>query len=423
MLKPGKGIVVLASVGLLVAPINIGAQQCHRQVQLCLDTEYVCRPIPTSLRPVSAIASADEGWLPGGACGTRSCFLIGTCPCGTPLSKGVCTEGGGGACDCGPGYNDPCTYGGIELNEMLAADQVRGASAEASSEPGKLYLPNLGSALTKRHIGALEQTRSFYRDLTTVYLSAGVWFSFPDRTGEGEIEYWGSGQKYRLRSTVDPRLGLSSGIEAAYDGERYQLLYLADAILSLRRADPKQTPAPFLNPLFLPISFLGLRDDDCYACEPTLRTVVDEQRWLSRVGVARALAETSDGRTLVLPGSSLAGEPFFFRVVLAQDRDLVSRIEWARPSGRAVITLELSRYQRVEGSSRPFPHHMVMTSFDEKGERLLSIHYMVKTLRLNAPVEPTRFTIPFDDAQTVIDEDVPTFLKHRQLADEPLEEQ
>jgi hypothetical protein len=58
----------------------------------------------------------------------------------------------------------------------------------------------------------------------------------------------------------------------------------------------------------------------------------------------------------------------------------------------------------------------------EKGERLLSIHYMVKTLRLNAPVEPARFTIPSDDAQTMIDEDVPTFLKHRQLTHESPEE-
>jgi hypothetical protein len=47
---------------------------------------------------------------------------------------------------------------------------------------------------------------------------------------------------------------------------------------------------------------------------------------------------------------------------------------------------------------------------------------MVKTLRLNAPVEPARFTIPSDDAQTVIDEDVPTFLKHRQLTHESPEE-
>ncbi|MFL6290098.1 MAG: hypothetical protein ACJ759_04305, partial [Thermoanaerobaculia bacterium] len=109
------------------------------------------------------------------------------------------------------------------------------------------------------------------------------------------------------------------------------------------------------------------------------------------------------------------------RVVLAKDRASVPRIDWVRPGGRPVITLELSNYQPVEGSSRRFPYHIVMTSFDKDGTRLVSVHYMVKTLRLNAPVEARTFTIPFEAAKTVIDEDVPTYLKHYQLAVDPPE--
>jgi hypothetical protein len=347
-----SGVVFVTS--LLLASLSNPAQQSHSIVQACLDPQSSCTPIPTSLRPE-------------------------------------------------------------DLNEMLDSTQSSSVLARDAGQSVQRYLPDLGSrSLAKRYIGTLEPLRSFYGAASSLYLDAGVWFNFPDRTGEGAIQYWAEGPKYRMRATVDPRLGLSPDFETAYDGERYQLLYLADSRLSLWKEDPKQTPAPFPNPLFLPLSFLGFKDD-CHACEPTLGMAADATRWSSRLGLARGQAGGSDESALILPGSSLDGEPFYYRVVLAKDRENPSRIDWVRPDGRTVMTLELSRYQPVEGSSRRFPYHIVVTSFDRSGARLLSVHYMVKTLRLNAPVEPKTFTIPFDSAKIVIDEDVPTFLKHYQL--------
>ncbi len=52
-----------------------------------------CVPIPTSL-PVAnggSVGGGDIGWVPnGGACGTKSCYLILRCACGSPLSTQWC---------------------------------------------------------------------------------------------------------------------------------------------------------------------------------------------------------------------------------------------------------------------------------------------------------------------------------------------
>ncbi|HEY2739256.1 MAG TPA: hypothetical protein VGK45_12695, partial [Thermoanaerobaculia bacterium] len=151
------------------------------------------------------------------------------------------------------------------------------------------------------------------------------------------------------------------------------------------------------------------------ACVLTLPAAQDNARWQERIGAGRTVESSSKAIVLALPGTQIAGQPFYFRVVIDPVHDLVSRIEWVRQDGKVIKALELLRYEKAEGSKQLFPHHLVMNAFDEQGKRSGSAHFMVKELRLNTSIDAERFQIPFSAAGTVIDEDAHTFLKHPQL--------
>jgi hypothetical protein len=316
----------------------------------------------------------------------------------------------------------PCEYGSETLDLMLTPPDGPGvepgteaAAAETAARP--LYLPPTGErSLASRHTAVLDRLRAFYQALSSVHLEAGVWISQPARTGEGSYEYWESGGRYFLRAGADPRLGLAEGLAAAYDGERSAQLFLESSRLSLWHREVSTLFAPFGNPFFLPLIFLEPYDESCTTCNGNLRAVLDEARW-ARIREVRGTVQGA-GRTrttaLLLPGSQLAGRPYYFRV-LVNRAEQIYRIDFVRPEGHVFATVDLQNYRAVEGAALPFPHHLVSTTFDDAGQQIGSIHFMIKTLEVNRPVDPERFTISPDLAQTVIDEETRSFLKHPQL--------
>ena len=304
---------------------------------------------------------------------------------------------------------------------MLAPDDEAGASwaTGASTASASLYMPAAGGrAVSPRHLVALERLRQFYAEIRSVHLDAGAWIWNPTRSGEGTYEYWADGEKYRLRSTADPRLGLAQNVEAAWDLDKFQTHYLEESRLHLREQNLGKVPAAFENPFFLPVSFLTADDDTCPTCETTLKLVMDETRWAARVGLARSVPAGRSRVNLTLPGGQLAGKPYYHRVLVDTRRNEVLRMELVRPDGRVFGAIDFSRFAPVAGSAIPFPHHIVLTSFDEQGQRSGGVHFMVKTLELNRPIEPERFTLAAADARIVIDEDARTFLKHPRLKQE-----
>jgi hypothetical protein len=405
-------------LGLLVAA-SVDAQSstfCHDAVQACTDPRYLdCAQIPTSLRPLETLPTAADGWLPGGVCGTRSCMMLFRCPCGNSLSKSVCIEGGGsGACDCGPQSGQPCEYLVTTLNKMLEPRTLTRPDTPPPV-PVKMYIPaGREPGLNAKHRELLEGWRRFFEKLASVELEAGVWLNFPGRNGEGELKYLASGSKYWLRAVADHRMGLAPSLEAAYDGKFHQILYLDDSRLSLWRKDPRQIPAPFPNPFYLPVSFLGLSGESCDACEWKADDIRDSNRWLQRFNLGRSDAAGS----FLLPGGTLHETPFYYRITL-DEGGLISKIESVLSSGKVFRAVELTNYQQVERSQQKYPHHLLVAVFDENGETLGTVHYGVKALRVNGRMKSNKFTIPKTDAQIVIDEDVPTFLKHPRLAKPP----
>jgi len=264
------------------------------------------------------------------------------------------------------------------------------------------------------HRELLNGWREFFQGLSSVQLESGVWLNFPGRNGEGEFKYLAAGPKYWLRATADHRMGLAPSLESAYDGKLHQILYLEDSRLSLWRKDPRQIPAPFPNPLYLPVSFLGLSGDSCDACDWKADDIRDSNRWLQRLSTAR----TETPNSFLLSGGSLHEKPFYYLVSVGND-GLIAKIESVLSTGKIFRTVELSNYQQAEGSPHRYPFHVLVSAFDEEGKVLGTVHYMVKALRFNGRMKSERFTISQKDAKVIIDEDVPMFLKHPQLAKPP----
>jgi hypothetical protein len=442
------------------------AQSCHAIVPVC-STDASCLADTTSLPPVSPFALVTDGYDTGSACGTKACYVIFRCTCGVPLGNSLCGPGiayndgcdlddncddGGGGGGAGGGFPcDPedsacfnsaphgssskaaskpaapstafagCDNRGAkhslgELNKMLA---TRDAGPQAASTPWQpaLYVPPVAkSGGADHYLSMLDQVRRFYEAVNSLELEASAWIWLPERSGRGTVEYAVSGDRYRFRTTTDRGLGLTGDVEMAYDLEHYQLFLVDMASLSLYSQTPDRLPSPLPNPFFLPAAFLGLEDDACHACLVTLGKVTSRDRWQSRMSVAFAAdGGAGGGRALIVPGSQLQGEPYFYRLSESPDGKGVGRIEMVRPNGHVFGTLTLDRYRPIEGSSQLFPRLLVFAVFDEAGGTAASISYSVTKMRLNAAVDQSVFRVPFEKARMVIDEDAHSFLKHPSL--------
>jgi hypothetical protein len=468
--KVGLVLAVAVAAFVCVPVLAVGQNPtCHSIIPVCVaanpsEEQAGCLPIPTSLRPVSLFPDSYDGWDGTGTCGTMPCYLLFRCPCGAPLSSAVCSDSLGGpggplcdptfdpTCGCDPlsdptcgGFGDPWPPCGIDgslcynsigrpatraakgcyhnpqceqgsrcealVNSLLAPELPQTAST-ISPRTTELYLPAGQRESAALYSGALDRLRSFYQGLASIELDATVWIGLPGRSGHGTLHYATSGDKYHLRAASDRELGLSFDVEMAYDLEKHQLLNTSMSTLSLYSRAPSYLPAPFPNPLFLPVAFLGFSDESCGGCQPTVSDVAT--RWQSRMGSAFVAHEDASRGPLIVEGTKLQGEPFFYRVYFAgNDRPVVSRIDLVRPSGRVIDQVVLQDYRVVEGGAL-FPHYLAVTGLSEDGKPLASVHFTIDCLRLNGPV-PDQFTLGFTQARIVIDEDSHTFLKHPSL--------
>lgn len=171
-------------------------------------------------------------------------------------------------------------------------------------------------------------------------------------------------------------------------------------------------PTALRNPLFLPVIFTGGEDDGCPTCALNLADVQDQARWAAVLGGIRR--GDREG-TLLVPGSLLDGEPFFFRILVDPD-GLVSEIHMVRPNGHVIKAIRLFSYRSAGSSGRfQFPWHIVEESFSPEGDAVSAIHYKLTLLREDQKFTPRDFRLNLRNAATVIDEDGRRLLKHPQL--------
>lgn len=263
----------------------------------------------------------------------------------------------------------------------------------------------------------LQELRKFYASADSIYMRASVEISIREPLyeghpaplcGEGIIEHWESGNMFRTRASLDPRLGLLEGLDYALGPAGYQLYNPAGDVLAVE--DPRFSPEglvqvalPTPNPLYLPTVFLEPGDDACPGCQLTLDFLNETGRWVDALSQWSSGPDT--GGELVVTQGGRDGAPVEI-VIGFRERDgdglgnagqEVGSIRRIGVDG-TVITTTLLDFQPVPGAEHlRFPRRILHQgdALDaEEGMRPSSIaEYRIEVLEVNEAIDPSIFTI------------------------------
>lgn len=273
-----------------------------------------------------------------------------------------------------------------------------------------------------------ESLRAQYAQIHSVHLRANYTLTFEGSGGSSKsytatLEYWASGDRFRLASSVDPELagaGFMGGQVIAFDGSESRVLTNAGQTLIISGgevADSSVVP----NPLFVPLSFLRVQSRACSDCRPSLADV----RRMSTTSLAaqeRSLVTLLSGR----PGAaqlSLFGASFQDDVKAVQLAQMGS--SWS-PTGsvtrgydgsiRERNTFEDAQVVPGTGPELFVSRHQILENWMDgsdmpNGATALRVEITITDLEVNQAIEDSVFTIPDSLGTTVIDEDTHQVLR------------
>ena len=341
-------------------------------------------------------------------------------PCGDYLTKTPGCTGDLSICDpvsdpscsfCDPSFQD-CNGGGSPdpgcdpENPCLDSDQ--GTQAAVHAALGRIAAQGVPQAIR----GAIRQLAGF----GSVHLKARVLLSeapnvlplnLAGTTGTStftELEYWEQGNRYRSHTFVDPKMGLVQVTDTAFDGRQYQQVMQEGqgSRLSLTPWDDRSEFLPVANPLFLPFAFLSPQDDtSCALCALRLADFAF---------LESQLALRPDGKgggapvaAFAMAGGLSGGRKTSHRIEL-DETGRVSRLRTISDSGSTLADVRFYDYQTAAGTRFFFPRKIELAkSLDGAKSPWLNIRYVIDQLDFNQPIDVSRFTIPVDAMDTVVD--------------------
>lgn len=274
-----------------------------------------------------------------------------------------------------------------------------------------------------KSVKALENLRRKYASVDSVHIVADAKITVYGgnfATGRGSFEYWAEGVRYRIKCSTDKQLKLSSDVDIAYNGERFQFFDVAAGTLSYSSIDDFRSHAALPNPFFLPVDFLSRSDDDCRLCRLRLSDMKsDSERWSRRAQALEKKAERYDTSNnvvteLEMPGGTTQKTPFNLRITMSgpdEETAWPSQIERIDPNRRVRASVSFKDF--MENSPLRLPRDITVTVFDEIGNLSFRLEYAVKLLEVNRPVDNETFTLSFDNAEGVWDSDKMRFVKER----------
>lgn len=227
-------------------------------------------------------------------------------------------------------------------------------------------------------------------------------------SGAASLRYATDAGRYRLSCSTDPSLGLLGDIDAAWDGERFQLLLADSGVLSTSRFEPAEFPTALPNPFFLPLDFLRRTGPACTICNLRLDLV----RQPPELEVA-TLRTASPGATGLVELVSTGDGTIHFRVehrAVADGLAVPVRIERLTddPDARAVI--ELSDYERSGSAAIWLPRRIGLRGVDESGATVTRVEYLIHSLALDEPTDEGVFRIDPGPGVKIWDSDLETFI-------------
>ena len=409
-----RGDIATRSLAVLVLALSLGHAAVLQASGLCpssgtCSSDSDCVQIATSLRPTDSDDKSDTGWnADGGSCGINKDSGVG---CGVKLGASVCGDDmGGGSCD---PFNDPrcCAPDDIEClfeqqNQALSRQPKTVRNAAASPEQTAERFRQAALVVLPREAESLLQGLAAAR---AVHLKARIQLSRPS-LGISDLttyETWEAGSRYRIKTDVDPRLGLQDIPEMAFDGRHHQMLLRSHrrTLLSLTAQDTRRGYFGFPDPLFLPLFFFTPEDQDvCALCDLRLS---DLRRIAVRSETTRGAVRTAAPS---LPAGRILGRPTSFRTTLDGD-GYISEIRRVTPEGVTVAVVRLSRYQPVGTKAFSFPRHLEWVRNDAAGKPVTTLAVAIDEIEVDPAVNDSLFTLPFTLAEKVLDSDADRWLK------------
>ena len=278
-------------------------------------------------------------------------------------------------------------------------------------------------------VEALNGLRDQYSPIRSLHLKASVLITIHRpgglgigtggaSVGSGTFEYWAEGNRYRIRSTSDPRLELTQDFDIAYDGTQFQLFDLGKSTLTVRRDDLRQLPIALPNPFFLPLDFLSQDNDDCLLCRLKLQHLAGGSLWQDKLSSASLVSSAADrpGPPIYdVPGGSIGGVPFRHRIYLGKDGDSLNRIDRFTSDDKLMLRIDLGAYEVFRGSEAvsKLPRHISVTTYNYRGDGkpMLESNFVIDQLAVNPTLTVQDFILSRDEPEYVYESDQGAFLK------------
>ncbi|HBB86806.1 MAG TPA: hypothetical protein DC047_04255 [Blastocatellia bacterium] len=287
--------------------------------------------------------------------------------------------------------------------------------------------PQVGPNQSKeKSLLELEKLRQNYAMVKSIHIVADAKvavFGASFRVGKGSYEYWAEGDSYKMKCHTDPNVGLLADVDVAYDGKQFYFLDHASGTLSYQQQDVMKTTGALPNPLFMPVDFLSIDDDDCHFCALRMTDFKSASApWKNRSSRLEVKSTSIDETTgdvltdLDIPGGIKNKHLFKFRLRLAEAKDgklRVTRIDRVGPDGKLLTTMRLDHF--APSALGEFPRTIDLEGFDEQGNLLARMTYTITTLEINQPTQNSAFAIGFNEADAVWDSDRRIFVKEKKL--------
>lgn len=235
----------------------------------------------------------------------------------------------------------------------------------------------------------------------------------------GKFQYIGAGERFIIEQSFDTKLGGALNLEAAFDGDRFQLLDKQSGTLYYA-GKFQQAGAVLQNPFLYFVEFL-IPDRPESLHRLRWSEVLDETFWTDRVKKAKLVDDVKVkgvGAVFDLPGGINKFGPFLYRVYF---RDVPAhvplRIDRVTAEGKKVITSTIfDEMQEVtmQGQKTYWPLTASYSGFDPStGVKMEAFKFVVSRYEFDKPVPDDCFTIDFKKANVIWDDDARVFVQPR----------
>ncbi len=240
--------------------------------------------------------------------------------------------------------------------------------------------------------------------------------TIPGSTLTGQIEYWSSGDRYRINNYFSPDEYPGMDIQFAYDGNQFYLYRPGARTLSFSNQDNARFMS-LPNPMLELVRFcypltdanaqdrLRFKDVAADAVPNALQTAVWE---------SASLEDGSSVQMSTFKGGVYEGRKYVHHLYAAPGaHNRPMRMERVSEDGTMTST-EFSDYFEVraaDGRSTHWPRVVVMRAFDDAtGSEVLTIKYRLSEFSLDGDIPSSVFRIDSDVADQVWDDELEMFV-------------